>query len=139
MRFTVACSSAAVAASGAPIQKTNSNRLRKLRNPRQCPRRYFVTSVPIDAVGDQPLVRVQRLVPGDLLAGVGGHAAHHREKRACGHALAVVDGIVAANGGKQDVVFALVHVVFLAVPRPVVLALNARNGSASDGAGAVYA
>ena len=63
-------------------------------------------AVPLQVLGNELLLRIQRLIPGDLLAGVGGHAAHDREQRAGGHALAVVHRLVLADGGEQQVVLA---------------------------------
>ena len=84
-------------------------------------------------------LRVHSLIPGNLLAGISRHAAHHRQQRAGGHALAVVHRLILADGGEQQVVFALIHVVLLPGPSPVRLAFDARNGTAADGAGAIGA
>ena len=85
----------------------------------------------------QPLLRVQRLVPGHLLAGIGSHPAHDSEHRAGGQALAVVHRLVLADGGEEQIVFPLVHIVLLSAEDPVGLALNARLGAAADGASAI--
>src|SRR5437764_1666323 len=46
---------------------------------------------PFEFVGHGVFLGVERLVPGDRLAGVGGHSAHDRKESRFGHALAVVD------------------------------------------------
>src|SRR5262249_10582488 len=64
----------------------------------------------------QVLPGVQGLLPGDDLAGVGGHAAHDGQEAAVGHPLAVVDGLAGPDAGEQLVVLVLVHVVLVAGP-----------------------
>src|SRR5205823_12886972 len=57
-------------------------------------------------------------VPGDSMAGVGGHAAHDGDEGAFGHIVAIVDGAAVADGGKQLVVLGLVEVVLFAFVAP---------------------
>ena len=82
-------------------------------------RRHRQRDVPVVARRRQVFLRVHRHVPGDRLAGVGGHAAHDRQQRALGHVLAVVDRLAAADAGEQLVVLGLVDVVVRAVVGPV--------------------
>src|SRR5262249_17846038 len=70
----------------------------------------------------QVLLGVHGHLPGDDLAGVGGHAAHDGHERALGHPLAVVDGLARADAGEQLVVLDLVHVLGLGLGPPARLA-----------------
>src|SRR5216683_4998632 len=99
--------------------------------------RHGKTTAPIQFFGEDALLRVHRLVPGDFLAGVGGHAAHHREQRAGGHALPVVDGFALPYCREEHVVLVLIHVVLLAFEGPRFFAGNSWQRTTADGAGAL--
>src|SRR5881227_3925746 len=88
--------------------------------------------MPVKLFGEQFLLRVKRLLPGNLLARVSRHTTHHRQKCARRHALAVVDWLAFSNRGEQQVVFALIHVILLTGPSPGVLAFYPRYGTAPD-------
>src|SRR5271166_6518835 len=75
-------------------------------------------AIPIVTVRAEVLTGVEGHFPGDLLAGVGGHAAHDRQQRAPGHVLAVVDRPAAADTGEELVMLRLVNVVMGAVVVP---------------------
>src|SRR6187397_1388101 len=111
----------------------------ELRDSRLGARPEFETPVPIDLLREELFLRVERLLPGHLLAGVGGHPAHHREQRAGRHALAVVHRLVPPDRGEEPVMLALVHVVLLPAEAPVGLTLDARRWTAADRARAVGA
>src|SRR5438309_1095917 len=68
--------------------------LHKLRNPGFGARPHLEAPVPIELLGKQLVLRVESLLPRHLLAGIGGHAAHHRQQGAGGHALAVIHRLV---------------------------------------------
>src|SRR5579875_1754863 len=59
----------------------------------------------------QILLGIQGHVPGDDLAGVGGHAPHDGHQRALGHPFAVVDRLAGADAGEQLVVLVLIHII----------------------------
>src|SRR5258708_22530513 len=80
--------------------------------------------VPGEMLGHQAFLRVHRLLPGDCLPGVRGHAASDGEQGALGHPDAVVDRLAVANGGEEFVVLGLVHFVFRAVIFPGFFADN---------------
>src|SRR5689334_15530140 len=63
--------------------------------------------------GAEVFLGVQRLVPTDDLAGVGGHAAHDRQQGAARHVGAVIDRVARADRGEELVVLGLVHVELL--------------------------
>src|SRR5439155_16748770 len=64
----------------------------------------------------QVLGRGEHVLPGDLLARVGGLPAEDRHERAVRGRLGVVDQLAAADAGEQLVVFHLVHVLVRGVP-----------------------
>src|SRR6266446_10486580 len=74
--------------------------------------------VPGEFLGHQAFLRVHRLLPGDRLPGVRGHATGDGEQGALGHPDAVVDRLAVANGREELVVLGLVHIVFRAVIFP---------------------
>src|SRR6476619_7150559 len=111
----------------------------ELRDSRLGARPDLETAVPIELLREELFLRVQRLLPGHLLTGVGGHAAHHRQQRAGRHALAVVHRLVPPDRSEQQVMLALVHVVLLSVEAPVRLTLDARRRPAADRTRAVSA
>src|SRR6266699_1553032 len=74
--------------------------------------------VPGEFLGHQAFLRVHRLLPGDRLPGVRGHAASDGEQGALSHPDAVVDRLAVTNGREEFVVLGLVHVVFRAVILP---------------------
>src|ERR1035438_9118341 len=65
--------------------------------------------LPVELIGHQLLLRVHGLLPGDFLAGVGGHAAHDSHERAVRHPLAIVDRPAVADAGEQFIVLVLIH------------------------------
>src|SRR6185437_3456453 len=67
-------------------------------------------------------------------ARIGGHAAHDCEQRAGGQTFDIVNWLMLADGSEQQVVLALVHVVFLARPRPVGFAFDLRCWAAANSA-----
>src|SRR5271157_5474013 len=73
--------------------------------------RHRWCAIPIVTVRAEVLTGVEGHFPGDLLAGVGGHAAHDCQQRAPGHVLAVVDRPAAADAGEELVMLRLVDVV----------------------------
>src|SRR6266480_475196 len=115
-------------------RRTRNVALDKFRNPGLGERPHFETPVPIELLGEKLFLRVERLLPGHLLTRVGGHTAHHRQQRTGGHALPVIHRLVPADRREEQIVLALVHVVLSPVEGPVGLALDARLGTASDGA-----
>ena len=91
--------------------------------------------LPGQVVGDELQLGIHRLVPGDLLSSVGGHASHDGHERAVSHPDAVVDGLAVADRGEQLVVFDLEHVALGPVVAPLGLACDDRIVPALDGAG----
>src|SRR5215831_11796099 len=85
MRRTISCSStvcerahAKSARPAARILKHFIKRLEEFRAARLGARLYFIAAVPVEAIGEELLLRIHSLIPGDLLAGVRGHASHQR-------------------------------------------------------------
>src|SRR5260370_15113596 len=80
--------------------------------------------VPGEFLGHQAFLGVHRLLPGDRLPRVRGHAAGDGEQGALSHPDTVVDRLAVANGREEFVVLRLVHVVFRAVIFPGLFADN---------------
>ena len=102
-------------------------------------RRGVFASFPILIFGEEILFRIKGLIPGDLLAGVSGDAAHDAHHGGIAHAGAVVDGVTVADAGVHLVMLYLVHVwlrAFVAPDAVVILddALAAGDRGAALGA-----
>src|SRR5438552_19157801 len=105
MRLTLTRSSA-VWAAAIQVQTANATPIgnlisSELRDARLGARAHVELAVPVQGIGEQFLLRVQRLVPSNLLASVGRHPAHDPEHGAGRHALAVVDRLILSNGGEE--------------------------------------
>src|SRR5262249_48095094 len=98
-------------------QAAKASRLHEARHAGRRDGRVGEARVPGVRGRTEVLARAERHLPGDRLAGVGGHAAHDGQERAPGHVLAVVERPAGADAGGELVVLGLVHVV----RRPVVV------------------
>src|SRR5713101_5567536 len=78
--------------------------LNKFGSARHCYRRHGEGHIPREFLGHQAFLRVRRLLPGDRLSGVRGHAAGDGEQGALSHPDAVVDRLGVANGREEFVV-----------------------------------
>src|SRR5262249_35194090 len=97
----------------------------ELGHPRDCRRRDGVGAEAV-VLRAEVFLGGEGLLPGDRLAGIGGHPAHDRHERALAHPLAVVDRLARADAGEELVVLLLVHVALALAPgdAPALLALD---------------
>ncbi len=73
--------------------------------------------VPGEVVRGEVFLGIEGLVPGDDLAGVGGHAAHDAHEGGVSGVFGVVADLTGADVFEEGVVFELVGVLFVAVAR----------------------
>src|SRR5688572_29217935 len=119
---TVVFSSAAERIGAASRKALNvTSFLNKLRYSRAGQRSFGKTTAPFQLFWKEALLRTHGLVPGNRLAGIGGHAAHDSQQRAGGLALAIIDGLAVADSGEESVMFRLIHVDLLAFELPAFL------------------
>ena len=102
-------------------------------------RRGVFAGFPILIFGKEILFRIKCLIPGDLLAGVAGDAAHDAHHGGIAHAGAVVDRVAVTDAGVHLVMLYLIHVwlrAFVAPDAVVILddALAAGDRGAALGA-----
>ena len=95
--------------------------------------------LPILIFGKEILFRIKCLIPGDLLTGIAGDAAHDAHHGGIAHAGAIVDGVAIADAGVHLVMLYLIHVwlrAFIAPDAVLVLddALAAGDRGAALGA-----
>ena len=77
-----------------------------------------VCRFPNSDLGKEILFRIKCLIPGDLLTGVAGDAAHDAHHGGIAHAGAIVDGVAIADAGVHLVMLHLVHVWLRAFVAP---------------------
>src|SRR5262249_54486554 len=99
---------------------------RELRLPRDRYGRDGERDIPVVPRRRQVLLRAERLLPGDDLAGIRRHPAHDRQERALGHVRAVVDRLAPPDAGEERIVLGLEDVGRGAVVAPGPAGLDPR-------------
>src|SRR5262249_14619032 len=99
---------------------------RELRLTRDRHGRDGERDIPIVPRRRQVLLRSQRLLPGDDLAGIRRHPAHDRQERALRHVRTVVDRLAPPDAGEERIVLGLEDVGRRAVVAPGPAGLDPR-------------
>ena len=98
-------------------------------------RRGVFAGLPILIFGKEILFRIKCLIPGDLLTGIAGDAAHDAHHGGIAHAGAIVDGVAIADAGVHLVMLYLIHVWLRAFVAPdAVLVLDDALAAGDRGA-----